>query len=179
MGRVVSIKKDWDALMVEFPFLYAMGGGQNFGRIGGVGMNPYMFHFHLELGEVEHYFLRLQVRDCLISFLMRVIWNSWVPSKVSFFAWEACWGKILILDQLQRRWCMLVYRCFLCKVNEESINHILLHYCQDKVSLGSRSYVCLVLLLYCLPLLERVFWDDMDPSFLGQFGKRGIKGHLR
>ena len=74
---------------------------------------------------------------------------------------------------------MLVYRCFLCKVNEESINHILLHYCQDKVSLGSRSYVCLVLLLYCLPLLERVFWDDMDPSFLGQFGKRGIKGHLR
>ena len=26
---------------------------------------------------------------------------------------------------------------------------------------------------------ERLFWDDMDPSFLGQFGKRGIKGHLR
>ena len=23
---------------------------------------------------------------------------------------------------------------------------------------------------------ERLFWDDMDPSFLGQFEKRGIKG---
>ena len=32
-----------------------------------------------------------------------VVWNAWVPPKVSFFAWEATWGKVLTLDQLKRR----------------------------------------------------------------------------
>ncbi|RVW80668.1 Transposon TX1 uncharacterized 149 kDa protein [Vitis vinifera] len=31
------------------------------------------------------------------------IWKASVPPKVAFFAWEASWGKILTLDQLQRR----------------------------------------------------------------------------
>ncbi|RVX18713.1 putative ribonuclease H protein [Vitis vinifera] len=31
------------------------------------------------------------------------IWRVYVPPKVAFFAWEASWGKILTLDQLQRR----------------------------------------------------------------------------
>ena len=29
----------------------------------------------------------------LISFLMSIIWNSWVPPKVGFFAWKVTWGK--------------------------------------------------------------------------------------
>ncbi|RVW81853.1 putative mitochondrial protein [Vitis vinifera] len=33
----------------------------------------------------------------------RGIWMDKVPTKVSFFAWEASWGKILTLDKLQRR----------------------------------------------------------------------------
>ena len=32
-----------------------------------------------------------------------IVWNAWVLPKVCFFAWEATWGKVLILDQLQRR----------------------------------------------------------------------------
>ena len=31
-----------------------------------------------------------------------IVWNAWVPPKVSFFAWETTWGKVLTLDQLQR-----------------------------------------------------------------------------
>ncbi|RVW27576.1 hypothetical protein CK203_097514 [Vitis vinifera] len=31
------------------------------------------------------------------------IWRAYMPPKVAFFAWEASWGKILTLDQLQRR----------------------------------------------------------------------------
>ncbi|RVW56296.1 Argininosuccinate lyase, chloroplastic [Vitis vinifera] len=31
------------------------------------------------------------------------IWRANVPPKVAFFAWEASWGKILTLEQLQRR----------------------------------------------------------------------------
>ena len=33
-------------------------------------------------------------------FLTSVVLNPWVPPKVSFFAWEATWGKVLTLDQL-------------------------------------------------------------------------------
>ena len=43
-----------------------------------------------------------------------VVWNPWVPSKVSFFAWEATWEKVLTLDQLERRGWSLANRCFLC-----------------------------------------------------------------
>lgn len=30
-------------------------------------------------------------------FLVRVVWNVWVPLKASFFACEASWGKALTL----------------------------------------------------------------------------------
>lgn len=38
----------------------------------------------------------------LVSFPMRIIWNSWVQPRMSFFAWEAKWVKALILNQVQR-----------------------------------------------------------------------------
>lgn len=48
-------------------------------------------------------------------------------SKASFFAWEASLGKVLTMDQLQKREWPLVNKCFFCKYEEESTNHILLH----------------------------------------------------
>ena len=33
--------------------------------------------------------------DSLVYFPMKIIWNSCVQPKVSFFAWEALWGKFL------------------------------------------------------------------------------------
>ena len=63
----------------------------------------------------------------LVQFPASVVWNAWVPPKVSFFAWEATWGKVLTLDQLQKRGWSLVNRCCLCLAHEESIDHILLH----------------------------------------------------
>ena len=51
---------------------------------------------------------------CITLFLTCVIWNSWVLSKVSFFAWEATWSKVLTLDHLKRRGWSLVNRYFLC-----------------------------------------------------------------
>ena len=50
-----------------------------------------------------------------------------VPTKATFFAWEAVWGKILTLDKLQRRGWYLPNRCYLCGRDEESVHHILLH----------------------------------------------------
>ena len=40
------------------------------------------------------------------DFPARVIWNSWVPPRASFFAWEAMWKKVLTLDRIQRRGCL-------------------------------------------------------------------------
>ena len=61
------------------------------------------------------------------DFLAKFIWNSLVPSRVSFFAWEATCKKVLTLDRIRRRGFSLVNRCYLCLLEEESIDHILLH----------------------------------------------------
>ena len=63
----------------------------------------------------------------LVSFPKWVLWNSWVPSKVDFFCVGPSWSKVFSLDQIQKKGWFLV-RCFLCKEEEESIDHILLHY---------------------------------------------------
>ena len=36
--------------------------------------------------------------DCPSSFPSSCIWKVWVQPKISFFAWEAAWGKALTLD---------------------------------------------------------------------------------
>ena len=38
-----------------------------------------------------------------IVFPHQLIWSNWVPTKMSFFAWEAFWGKVLTLDQIKKR----------------------------------------------------------------------------
>ena len=70
----------------------------------------------------------------VFSFPKSVIWNSWVPSKVIFFfAWEASLGKVVTIDQLQKRRWSLTNRCFRCKVKKESIYHLLFHFSKVRV----------------------------------------------
>lgn len=38
-----------------------------------------------------------------IVFLVKGIWVRCALTKTTFFAWEATWGKVLTLDQLQIR----------------------------------------------------------------------------
>ena len=45
----------------------------------------------------------LLVSSSVSRFPVKLIWMAYVPSKVSFFTWEAAWGKVLALDKLQRR----------------------------------------------------------------------------
>ena len=62
-----------------------------------------------------------------------MIWSPCVPTKVSFFVYEASWGKVLTLDQLKKRGRILANRCFLCCEEEESIDHILIHCTRARV----------------------------------------------
>ena len=62
-----------------------------------------------------------------IEFPYCSIWNPVVPQKIGFFAWEATWGKVLMLDQLKRRGRAFANRCFMCEEDEETIDHLLIH----------------------------------------------------
>ena len=70
-----------------------------------------------------------RVLECFpqVAFPSRSIWNSVVPPRMGFFAWEVSRGKVLTLDQLKRRGRALANRCFLCEEDEEDINHLLIH----------------------------------------------------
>ena len=63
------------------------------------------------------------------EFPFRSIWNFVIPSKISFFAWEASWGKAITLDQLKRRGRALANKCCLYEDDEETIDHMLI-YCK-------------------------------------------------
>ena len=52
---------------------------------------------------------------------------------MAFFAWESFWGKVLTLDQLQRKGYFLANRCFLCLFEAETVNHLLLHCAKTRV----------------------------------------------
>ncbi|RVW15849.1 Exportin-7 [Vitis vinifera] len=71
--------------------------------------------------------------SCAVSFPGNIIWSPYVPSKVSFFAWEASWEKVLTQDQLKRRGWILANRCCLCFAEKETINHILVHCSKTKI----------------------------------------------
>ena len=77
------------------------------------------------------------------DFSARVIWNSLLPSRVNFFAWEATWKNVLTLDRIQRRGCPLANKCYLCLSKEESIDHILLH-CELARSLWNLLFSLLI-----------------------------------
>ena len=53
--------------------------------------------------------------------------------KISFFEWEATWGKALTLDLVQKRGWALANRCFMCLEKEETIDHLLLHCSKTRV----------------------------------------------
>ena len=58
---------------------------------------------------------------------MNYVWNTWIPTKVGFFAREVSWGKVLTVDQLKRMGRALDNRYFLCGEEEEMIDHLLDH----------------------------------------------------
>ena len=62
-----------------------------------------------------------------VPFSKSIIWSPCVPNKVCFFAWEATWGKALMLDQLKKRGWSLLNRCYLCGAVEEAVDHLLIH----------------------------------------------------
>ena len=90
------------------------------------------------------------------GFPCKLTWKSLGPFRASFFLWEASHGKILTCDNLQKKGITLINRCFMCKGNSQSTDHLVLH-CK----------------------LARVLWD-LATSCLGisWVASDSIKNHL-
>ncbi|GLT33473.1 hypothetical protein SLA2020_080610 [Shorea laevis] len=59
--------------------------------------------------------------------LCKLVWNRWVPSKVSFFGWRLCLDRLPTRWNLQKRGITLQgdeRMCGLCKVGEEDADHL-------------------------------------------------------
>ena len=56
-------------------------------------------------------------------FPWKSIWQAKVPLHVAFFSWLASLGKVLTADNLS----IILVRCCMCKVDEESADHLFLH----------------------------------------------------
>jgi hypothetical protein len=76
--------------------------------------------------DVRSFYKTIAYKDNL-SFSWKSIWRTKAPSKAAFFVWLVSLGKILILDNFRKRQVIMVNQCFLCKLDGESIDH-LLHY---------------------------------------------------
>ncbi|RVX13715.1 Actin-related protein 5 [Vitis vinifera] len=76
--------------------------------------------------KVNSYYRSLK-EDNSPLFPVKEVWGSYAPLRTRFFAWEAVWGKISTIDMLMRRGWSIANRCNLCKENEETANHILIH----------------------------------------------------
>ncbi|KAF5175554.1 Reverse transcriptase zinc-binding domain [Thalictrum thalictroides] len=65
--------------------------------------------------------------DMAISeFPFKFTWEPRIPTNVKFFMWSAHWGRVLTVDMLQRRGVQTPNRYCLCKMEEETLNHLLL-----------------------------------------------------
>jgi len=60
-------------------------------------------------------------------FPWKSVWRTQAPSRGAFFAWTAALGKILTVDNLRKQKIIIVDRCYLCKIDGESVDHLLLH----------------------------------------------------
>jgi hypothetical protein len=55
------------------------------------------------------------------------VWRTQAPLRAAFLAWSAALGKILTADNLRKRKIIIVDRCYLCKRDGETVDHLLLH----------------------------------------------------
>ena len=63
----------------------------------------------------------------LATFPTKYVWSTTIPTKTSFFLWVAMHEKISTIDNLQRRRWKFANRCYLCKSEAETTNHLLIH----------------------------------------------------
>ena len=96
-------------------------------------------HLRVELSQSSCFILFWSPEALLCSLV--VVFGGRMCLIRLFFAWEASWGKILTLEQLQRRGYSLANRCFLCLSEVETVDLLLLH-CVKTRALWNLLFSC-------------------------------------
>ncbi|XP_065636444.1 uncharacterized protein LOC136070428 [Quercus suber] len=76
--------------------------------------------------DVRSFYIAL-LKALYVSFPWQSIWCVKVPKRVSFFLWTAARNGILTIDNLVKKNLPLVNWCCLCRRDEETVDHLLLH----------------------------------------------------
>ena len=87
--------------------------------------------------DVRSFYIAL-LKAPFVSLPLQSIWCVKVPKVVSFFLWTVARGGILTIDNLVKKTLPFVNWCCLCKCDEETLDHLLLH-----LLYGVRSSLCL------------------------------------
>ena len=74
-----------------------------------------------------HSFYKSLLKAPSVFFPWQCIWSVKVPKRVSFFLWTVARGGILTIDNLVKKNLPLVNWCCLCRCEEETVDHLLLH----------------------------------------------------
>ena len=71
--------------------------------------------YHLLVGHNEQFFP------------WKSIWKQKISSRVAFFVWIVAFGKCLTIDNLRKRKVCILDWCYMCKYNNETVDHLFLH----------------------------------------------------
>jgi hypothetical protein len=117
--------------------------------------------------QVKSYYKSLTTngKDC---FPWKSIWKAKVPPRVAFFSWTAALGRILTAENLRRRRVIIISWCCMCKVDGESVDHLLLH-CAYAKELWD-----LVFAMFGIAWVMPATVRDLFDCWLGKMGKHPI-----
>ena len=76
--------------------------------------------------KVSDYY-KILVGNTILGFPWKSIWKQKIPSRVAFFVWTAALGKYLMIGNLRKRKVWILDWCYMCKRNDESVDHLSLH----------------------------------------------------
>ncbi|RVW48467.1 hypothetical protein CK203_088310 [Vitis vinifera] len=118
-----------------------------------------------EVGEVESLLSKLHPLTIRRGVNDSLRWkenkNGTFSVKTSFFGWEAAWCRLLTIDRLKRFGWSIPNRCFLCKYEEETTDHLLL-FCEKARMLW--------LLIFSLFGVQWVMHSSVKRNLLGWHG---------
>ena len=98
--------------------------------------------------EVSSFYNEIIAKDSC-PFPGKNIWRVKAPPRVAFFVWSAALGKILTQDNLRKKNMVVINRCGMCKRDEETVDHLLLH-CECAQLYGMPSSIVLIWRGLCL-----------------------------
>lgn len=73
------------------------------------------------------YALLCSNKELIDNWPWKLIWKTKLPPKVIYFCWLALYEACITQDNLSKRGIPTINRCYMCRMNLESVKHLFLH----------------------------------------------------